>query len=95
MPSSKLVKFHFDGQAYVVDAADPAWGVLRDGDPVVPRIRALLGEPQWERFRAKPRTVQDLSALIVVAQTAVGARLGRPGARQLADRMRNIPRHRH
>lgn len=69
------VSFEYDGETYEIPKT-LAWDLdvleaYEDGR-VLACVRALLGDEAWKRYRAKPRTVGDLTDLFEALQGALG-----------------------
>lgn len=65
------ISFQYDGETFEV--LPPAeWDVEAleavEDQKIVTCIRLILGDEQWKRFKARPRTVGDLNALFAVMQ---------------------------
>lgn len=69
------VSFTFDGDKYQIDPTSE-WDLdvleaVEDGK-IVSLVRAILGDKQWEKFKAKPRKVDDLNRLFEAISKATG-----------------------
>lgn len=69
------VHFTFDGDKYAIDSTAD-WDItvleaVEDGK-TVSVVRAILGDKQWEKFKAKPRKVDDLNKLFEAITKATG-----------------------
>lgn len=69
------ITFTFDGEKYTI-APTAEWDItvleaVEDGK-TVSLVRAILGDKQWEQFKAKPRKVEDLNKLFEAISKATG-----------------------
>jgi len=71
-----MIDVIFDGETFAIPPAT-RWGIevlenFEDGK-MTSTVRALLGADGWARFKAKPRTVADLEALMEAVTSALGS----------------------
>lgn len=65
------ITFEFDGETYdIAPAAE--WDVdaleAFEDQKIITCVRLILGAEQWQRFKAKPRTMGDLNGLFTAMQ---------------------------
>lgn len=73
------VTFEYDGVSYTVDknsANDVDVLEAFEDQKVITPMRFILGDVQWQKFKAKKRTAEDLTELAEVLFKALGMDLG-------------------